>query len=114
MPYNIKMKLFRTKTYEKRAKKLLTKDELSTAEHEIFSNPEKWPVIQGGGGIRKARAARGNSGKSGGVRIIYYFMSKNGLIYLLDLYAKNQQDNLTDASKKYFKDFIKSIGGQND
>jgi hypothetical protein len=53
--------------------------------------------------VRKARAARGASGKSGGVRIIYYCLVVNEQIYLLDIYAKNEQENITDASKKVLR-----------
>src|SRR5438067_2525247 len=48
------------------------------------------PVIQGTGGCRKARAARGDPGKSGGVRIIYlfWFWVAEDTVHKLAVYAK--------------------------
>ncbi|MSP43970.1 MAG: hypothetical protein EXR08_11525 [Alphaproteobacteria bacterium] len=73
--------------------------------------PVKWPVIAGTGGVRKARAARGSSGKSGGVRIMYYFWLNDEGIYLLDIYAKNEKENLSGADKKLMKDMLNELTG---
>lgn len=105
------MKLIRTHVYIKRARKILSDTEMDVVEQEIIEAPEAWPVIPGTGGARKATAARGSSGKSGGARVIYYYVTNDSLIYLLDIYAKSQQENITEASKKVFREFIKSLNG---
>ncbi len=89
----------------------MSESELIIAEQEILEAPEAWPVIAGTGGARKARAARGSSGKSGGARIIYYYMDTDEAIYLLDIYAKNAQENITEASKKVFREFVRTLKG---
>jgi mRNA-degrading endonuclease RelE of RelBE toxin-antitoxin system len=61
--------------YDRRARKLFTPAERAAAELEIALAPTASPVIRGTGGARKARAARGGRGKSGGVRIIYYIVT---------------------------------------
>lgn len=94
------MNIVRTRVYERKSAKLLSRDEKRTAETEILTAPERWPVIAGTGGIRKARAARGSSGKSGGVRIIYYFWAAKENIYLMDVYAKNEKENISANDKK--------------
>jgi hypothetical protein len=63
------------------------------------------------GGVRKARAARGSSGKSGGVRIIYYYRSSRGKLFLLTVYAKSHQADLSAADKKSLRQIVKSIEG---
>jgi hypothetical protein len=103
------MKIIRTRLYERKIYKLLSEKELVKAEDEIASSPERWPVIAGTGGIRKARAARGNSGKSGGLRILYYLLLEDEMIYLLDVYAKNEQDNLSNAQKKVLRSLIEIL-----
>ena len=103
------MEIFRTSVYAKRAKKLLRDAEMKKAEQEIATDPDAWPIVAGTGGVRKARAARGSSGKSGGVRIIYYYMAKNEHLHLLDIYAKNEQDNITDEEKKFFRSIVTNI-----
>jgi hypothetical protein len=107
------MKIIRTHVYAKRAKKLLSEQEIIAAEHEILHAPEAWPIVSGSGGIRKSRAAKGNTGKRGGVRIIYYYMATATRIYLLDIYAKNEQDTITDASKKMFRSMVKILNEEN-
>ena len=84
---------------------------MTAAEQEILEDWGGWPIIAGSGGIRKARAARGNSGKSGGVRILYYCMVGE-IIYFLDIYAKNEQANITEASKKFYRETVKYLKEQ--
>ena len=67
----------------------------------------------GTGGARKARAARGGRGKSGGARIIYYVVSRRGVVYLLDVYAKSAKEDLTDAEKKEIRKLVAAIEAQN-
>ena len=64
-------------------------------ESAIAANPHTFPVIPGTGGFRKARWRRGNRGKSGGVRGIFYYYVSRTTIYLFDVYAKNEKENLT-------------------
>ncbi len=61
--------------------------------------PERYPLIPGTGGFRKARWHRPGGGKSGGVRVIYYFMIRPDLVFLADLYAKNEKESLTHAER---------------
>lgn len=63
---------------------------------ELIERPDRGDLISGGGGIRKLRFAAQGRGKSGGVRIIYYWVTEAGQIYLLTLYPKGKKDNLTD------------------
>jgi len=52
------------------------------------------------GGIRKVRWRRAGSGKSGGVRVIYFTRTAQGEVVLLTLYAKSKTDNLTGTKLK--------------
>jgi len=98
--YMCAMKVVATLGYDRRARKLLTPTERAAAELEIALAPTAWPVIRGTGGARKARAARGGRGKSGGVRIIYFVVSRRGVIYMIDIYAKSEKEDLTDAERR--------------
>ena len=57
-------------------------------------------VVRDSGGIRKVRWSREGSGKSGGVRVIYFSRLAEGEVVLLTLYAKSKTDNLTGAKLK--------------
>jgi hypothetical protein len=65
----------------------------------LSCNPEAGDLIVGTGGLRKLRWAGRGKGKSGGYRVIYYFFARNFPIYLLAVYRKNQQVDLTSAQK---------------
>jgi hypothetical protein len=106
------MRVVATRGYDSRARKLFTTAERATAELEIALQPTAWPVMVGTGGARKARAARGGRGKSGGARIIYYVVSRRGVIYLLDVYAKSAKEDLTDAEKKEIRRLVAAIEAQ--
>jgi hypothetical protein len=76
---------------------------------QIALAPEAWPVVPGTGGARKARIARGGKGKRGGARVIYFAWVARDTLYLLDVYAKNVKDDLTDADKKDLRRLIAAI-----
>ena len=57
--------------------------------------PERGNVIPGGGGIRKLRWGGKGKGKRGGLRVIYYWKSTDGKIWLLEIYAKNEMENIS-------------------
>ena len=66
----------------------------------IAEDPAAGDVVPGSGGIRKVRWSRAGSGKSGGVRVIYFTRTAEGEVVLLTLYAKAKTDNLTGATLK--------------
>jgi hypothetical protein len=72
------IRVVRTTIDQRASRRILTVEEILSAEAEIIAAAEAWPVIPGGGGIRKARVARGTKGKSGGARVIYFWMSSRG------------------------------------
>ena len=50
-------------------------------------------------------------GKSGGARVICYWMTDNDQLYMLLAYPKNVQDNLTDAQLKALKKIVERWSG---
>jgi hypothetical protein len=72
-----------------------TEDERGSFAAYIADNPGAGDVIPESGGLRKVRWRRPGSGKSGGVRVIYYTRTAAGELVLLTLYAKSKTDNLT-------------------
>ena len=64
----------------------------------IAEHPFAGEVVPNSGGLRKVRWGRQGTGKSGGVRVIYYLRTEEGRIVLLTLYAKSKTDNITGAN----------------
>ena len=77
-----------------------TEDERGAFAAYIAEHPTAGNVVPGSGGIRKVRWGRAGSGKSGGVRVIYFTRATEGEVVLLTLYAKSKTDNLTGAKLK--------------
>lgn len=63
----------------------------------LATHPEAGDVIRGSGGFRKLRFKRTNTGKSGGVRTIYFYAAPHGPINLFTIYGKGDQANLSQA-----------------
>ena len=103
------MRIITTRPYSRNADKLLTAEERREAEDQIARNPKAHPIIQGTGGIRKARAARSGAGKRGGVRIIYYFWTSEEMIYFLTVYPKGRKDDLSSREKKALRELVKTL-----
>jgi hypothetical protein len=95
--------------FEKDAAKLWRGEERDAFIDFIARNPEKGQLIEGTGGVRKVRWSRDGSGKSGGVRVIYYFHSEAIPIYLLAIYAKGERADLSAAQKKQARAFVETL-----
>ncbi len=102
-------RVIRSSRYERAAKRLLPPSVKQELEKSIAADPERHPLVAGTGGFRKARWRRPGSGKSGGVRVIYYFMVRPDLVFLADLYAKNEKENLTHAESNQLKKIASEI-----
>ncbi len=61
----------------------------------LMLRPEQGPIIKGSGGLRKVRWASAGSGKRGGLRVIYYWAPGDAMFYMLYVYAKHEQGDLT-------------------
>ena len=77
-----------------------TEDERGSLCAYIAEYPNAGDVVPESGGLRKVRWRREGSGKSGGVRVIYYTRKPEGELILLTLYAKTKTDNLTGSKLK--------------
>ena len=68
-------------------------------------------AIPGSGGIRKIRIPMENKGKGkrGGARVIYIDVEIKEIIYFINVYSKNEKDNLTEDEKKAFKALVKIL-----
>lgn len=89
-----------TSVFARKAEKLLTADEHEDLLFYLSAYYAAGDEIPGTGGVRKIRYATGGRGKSGGVRVIYYFFDEVNPLLALFLYGKNDQSDLTPKEKK--------------
>ena len=102
-------RVIRSSRYERAAARLLRPSVQQKLEESIAVEPERHPLIPGTGGFRKALWRRSGAGKSGGMRVIYYFMVRPDLIFLADIYAKNDKENLTHAERNQLQKIASEI-----
>jgi len=72
-------------------------------------NPEAGSIMQGTGGVRKLRWSRKGSGKSGGVRVIYYFYNETMPLFLLNMFSKNEKANLSKAERNKLAKLVSAL-----
>lgn len=95
--------LVRLPAFERSAHGLLTEADHRWLDNTIAENPGAGVIMRGTGGVRKIRIALHGRGKSGGARVIYYYAGKMQRVYLLAVYAKNTQDNLSAAERRQMR-----------
>lgn len=99
-------------TFTKKWKELgLTDKEFRALENDLLKDPKIGDAIKGTGGIRKIRIPMSNkdTGKRGGARVIYVDIEVKETIYFINVYSKNEKDDLTDDEKKAFKMIVKFL-----
>ena len=79
----------------KKSCKLLSRSERLSIINYLALHPAAGDIMQGTGGIRKLRWSAQGKGKSGGVRIIYYYHNTSMPLFLLTLFGKGEKSNLT-------------------
>jgi hypothetical protein len=84
----------KTVYYLPSARTYLTDDEYVGLQGFMLKYPEAGDIVPGSGGVRKLRWAMTGKGKSGGVRMIYYFKKRDDEIWMLTIYSKRQVGNI--------------------
>jgi hypothetical protein len=85
------------------AAKRLSADEADALKSFLTANPEEGVIIQGTGEIRKLRWAAKGKGKSGGVRVIYYYHNRDMPLLLLNGFAKSEMENIGKAARNTYQ-----------
>jgi hypothetical protein len=98
-----------TREFQQRAATRMSEAERQEFITFIAGHPNDGVVMVGTGGVRKSRWGVGSRGKSGGVRIVYYYHNLTMPIFLLTIFAKNERDNLSQHDKNILKQVVTEI-----
>jgi len=98
-----------TEPFKKKVFNLLSESEKSELIAYLSMRPQAGVLIRGTGGLRKLRWARIGQGKSGGVRVIYYFHNPEIPLYLLAVFGKNEKANISAEEKSTLKKAVKNL-----
>jgi hypothetical protein len=100
-----------TPEYIRRVTKLLSESERNDVIGYVAASPKAGDLIQGTGGVRKLRWARSGRGKSGGVRVIYYFHSEALPLYLLTVFGKGEKADLSQVERNELAKLVQVLKG---
>lgn len=87
----VSMIFIETNIFTKLLPKYLTDDEYRAFQWYLLVTPEAGDLVRGSGGVRKVRWAPERKGKSGGIRVMYYWKKSDKEIWLLTLYSKSEK-----------------------
>lgn len=104
----MKRHVIHTEDFSSDCEKFIQKRKLSLKDFEEFKdelakNPTQGDIIPGTGGIRKTRLKSVSKGKRGGFRVCYLDVEDKIVLFLLSIYQKNEQEDLTPAQKTELK-----------
>lgn len=104
--------------FQKRAAKLLKEKEKASIINYLAFHPQSGDMMQGTGGIRKLRWSAQGKGKSGGVRVIYYYHNGTMPLFLLTVFGKGEKANLSKVERnglgKFTRLLLQHYGGSDD
>ena len=101
------MRFVETPVFTREVEALLTDDVYFSLQLALAFRPEAGALIPGGAGLRKIRWNLAGKGKRGGVRVIYYWQKSEEVIYMLLVYPKSRQEDLTPAQLKELRKLVK-------
>ncbi len=70
-------------------------------------NPLAGVLIKNSGGLRKLRWRIEGRGKSGGIRVIYYYVTSDDKVFMLVAYDKSKKDDLTKKQLASLKKIVR-------
>lgn len=103
------MEFIETSYFTRHVYEILTDDEYTNFQDYLADHPDAGDVIPDTGGMRKIRIASGGKGKRGGSRVIYYWQDTNFMIFLMAIYAKNRQIDLTVDQKRVLRTLLEEM-----
>ena len=101
------MLFIETPIFTKLVTDLLPDDEYRKIQLALVLRPEAGKIIPGSSGLRKIRWKTNGSGKRGGLRLIYFWDVSEETIYMLLIYKKSKQEDLTPNQLKTLRRLVK-------
>jgi hypothetical protein len=98
-----------TSSFSNLRESYLDDDEFGLLQAMLIDRPDAGDIIRGSGGVRKVRWTSRGTGKRGGLRVIYYWITQADQILLLTLYKKGEVDDLAKDGIREMRKIVKSL-----
>jgi len=103
------MVFIETSAFTKLIVSYLTDDEYLGLQCFLLKYPDAGRIVRGTGGVRKLRWALPGKGKSGGIRIIYYWKQQENEIWMLTVYSKSERETIPSHILRKIAEEIKDV-----
>ena len=99
------MVFYETAIFTEQVVEFLDDDSYRELQSVLIREPESGSLIPRSRGLRKIRWRVAGRGKRGGIRVIYYLVTREQ-IYMLYAYDKNKQENLTQEQTQRLRNLV--------
>jgi hypothetical protein len=106
LPYDYTMLFIETSVFTKLLPNYLIDEDYGGLQTYLLQKPDAGSIVKGSGGVRKVRWAPSGKGKSGGVRVIYYWKKSEHEIWMLTLYSKSERATISGRVLKQIAEAI--------
>ena len=89
------MRFIETPIFTRTVVEFLDDEDYRALQLALLMRPELGPLLRRSGGLRKIRWSVPGQGKRGGLRVIYYWDEATETFYMLYVYPKNEQEDLS-------------------
>lgn len=100
------MHFIETTVFTRRIVELLSDEEYRKLQLYLATRPDAGKVIPGSGGLRKLRWGIGQTGKRGGVRVIYYWVVQQDTVLFLFAFRKNERSDLSPEQLRILRQIV--------
>jgi hypothetical protein len=100
------MEIYETSVFTKQISRFISDEGYRQLQRVLVVNPLTGVLIKNSGGLRKLRWRIEGKGKSGGIRVIYYYLTADSKIFMLVAYEKSKKDDLTQKQLASLKKLV--------
>jgi hypothetical protein len=94
------MRFVETAVFTSRLSDYLDDESYRALQSALLVHPDQGALIPGSRGLRKLRWRPKGGGKRGGLRLIYHWNAREEVVFMLFVFSKSEQGDLTPAQVK--------------